>query len=179
MLAAIDKNRREKAIGTEGQGKADKPSAVIRQWQRNGMKCPGCGEEIAESSEYCGSCGGKINGSTVDYSQKRKRASDAFETNSLEPGVSEPLSEIEERWLGVMSLRFVLWFFGAPSLGVLFLFVGFVEDRTDLLFVGAFFLALSALMIALAVRYGLFKEEAGSRGEAWQRRNAPRFFRRL
>ena len=68
--------------------------------------------------------------------------------------------------------------FALPVLGVISLGTGLIEKRTDLLYIGAFFIAMSILAIALAVKFKFYKGE----GSLWEReRKEPLFrhFRRI
>jgi hypothetical protein len=140
------------------------------------MKCPGCGAEIAEGSEYCNGCSGKITGSTIDYSQMRKKASDVYEVSASEPLASESFDQYDEHVALVMWVRFPLMLLSFPLLAILFVVTGLEEKRTDLLYVGAFFTALSILATALAIK---FYRGKGGWGGKERRSPPPRFSRRI
>jgi len=139
------------------------------------MECPGCGAEVPEGSKYCNICGGKISGSTVDYSQMRNEASDVYDVSSSDTSTSGSFDEYDENVADVMWVKFALLLVGLPIMTFISIVAGFEEKRTDLLYVGAFLLALSILAIALAFKF--YKGEDGG-VEKEQTEPVPRFFRR-
>jgi len=140
------------------------------------MRCPGCGAEIAESGEYCSGCGGKITGSTVDYSLMRKMASDVYQVSSQEPAASETLDQYDEHMANVRWVGFALALVSVPFLAAVFIAAGLAEGRTDMLYVGVFLVAVSILLTALAVKF--YKGEDTRSGKG-RRETSSRFSRRI
>lgn len=140
------------------------------------MKCPGCDSVIAEGSDYCSGCGGRITGSTVDYSQIRKKASDVYEVSSLEHNASESFDRYDEHMANVNWVGFSLALVSMPVIAVMFIAGGLVEGRTDMLYVGGFFAAMSILLIVLALKF--FKGEVTSQSKV-RREPPPRFSRKI
>lgn len=140
------------------------------------MKCPGCGKDLAEGSEYCGSCGGKITGSTVDYSQGKKRVSDVYETSWEKPAPSESFDQYDEHMANVNWIGFAFALFSMPILSIVFIAAGLMEQRTDMFYVGAFFAAMSILLATLAIR---FLKRDDTRSGKRKRDTPSRFTRRI
>jgi uncharacterized membrane protein YvbJ len=117
------------------------------------LRCPGCGAELAEGSIFCSHCGGRIEGSAVNYSRAETRAADIYENRTSESSSSDSLSVADETLIGIGSIRFVLILVALPFLGLLALFSGLENDRTDHLAIGIVFLVLSVFMIILYFKY--------------------------
>lgn len=131
---------------------------------------------MAEGSEYCKGCGGKVSGMTVDYSQMRKKVGDVYDASSSEPLVSDGFDEVDERFANQMWLRFTMFLFIAPFFAVMFLISWLVEKETDYMYLGVFFLAISVLMIALAFKYFRGGEEVKIKES---KQSPPSFLRRI
>jgi hypothetical protein len=140
------------------------------------MKCPGCGTELTEESRYCNICGGMISGGSVDYSRTPRSAADVYEVDMAEPRGPDSFDEYDQRLADVMWIRFAALLVGLPLVTFIAFAKGFEENRTDLLYLGAFLLAMSVLMIILAIRF--YRGLDGGEGEKrWD--SPPRFHRRI
>lgn len=127
------------------------PKNHIDRWLR--LRCPGCGSELAEGSVFCSHCGGRIDGSVVDYSKVETKAADIYENRTPESSSSVSLSAADEHLIAVGSIWFMSILVGLPFLGLLALSSGVENGRTDYLALGVVFLVLSVFMFVLYLKY--------------------------
>ncbi len=112
----------------------------------------------------------------MDYSKAETRAADIYENRSPETSSGESLSVADETLIGVGSIKFVLMLVALPFLGLLALFSGLENDRTDHLAIGIVFLILSVFMIAMYFKY---YREKGDVDGAGPERQLPKYHRRV
>lgn len=140
------------------------------------MKCPGCRAEIAEGSQYCNSCGGRIIESGIDYSQMGRGTSVFDETGTHESPESDWVEKYDEHLANVGVGRFIGALVGTPIAAFLCLMSGLDQGNPYLLGAGVIFACLSIVLIAIYIRvYG----GGTSRGNKDHTASLHRFNRRI
>jgi hypothetical protein len=117
------------------------------------VKCPGCGTELPEGSNFCNHCGGRILGSNVDYSHTRTPGADAFEIDSSQSAGCDPISEADEYFMELGWLRFAMALVTMPILAFISIVYGLNEKRAEFLVFGAVFAVLSVVAFIYYVKY--------------------------